>query len=218
MAPVKVIPLACPDCGQNLLGLRFDRVFFCNQCRQGLLPAETQNNWERFPMSFAGSNFPHLKPAFHLPVWEVRIVGTGTPTSTSQEVALRWLSRKRSVWVPGYSAFRQSYYGDIGLLYTEKDIQLDPLSRPPPGAFLAGCAKTVPEVIRYVELMVTLMVDRRSDVTGMELSIETRDARIWGIPFIEHEDKAVELVTGKDVPSFSIDDMADILAIARRRR
>ncbi len=212
---LKVVPLVCPDCGRGLLGLRYDKVFFCMSCMQGLYPP-ARGQWERFPASFPKLDENSMQPSFYLPFWEIKIKVDAVAASRQQQVALKKLEDLDTAWVTGFSVIRASYYGDLGLLYTEKRIRLEPGPRPA-RAFITGCSRTVLDVTKYVELLVTLILDKRADVTGMELDIKTTGAKLWGVPFLDRGDKVADLVTGAELPVFAIDDLEDVKRVYSRR-
>jgi len=212
---VRVVPLTCPDCGSGLIGLRYDKIFFCLNCKQGMLPSERPGGWERYPLRFALSELPE-KQRLYLPFWEIKIEGSGVPVNKQQEAALKRLDRLDTVWVMGASMVRPSYYGDLSVIYTEKGVVMQPDPHPPRTAFLAGCVRTIEDVMTYVRLLVTLILDRKADVTGMELEIKTGDAALWAVPFYQRGDKIIDPFTGTEIPSFALDDLEDIKRISRR--
>lgn len=214
---VKVVPLVCPDCGKSIIGLRYDRIFFCTDCVQGLLPGDT-GQWERYPISFHDPGESSVAPALYLPFWEIEIEASGTAVNRQQENSLKLLDQLKSVWVAGFNVLRASYFGDLGLLYTEKGVRLSAADPAPRGAFITGCTRTMEEAFRYVELYVTLILDKRADVTGLELEISKRGERLWGVPFADRGEKIVDLVMGAELPVFALDDLEDMRRVRRSAR
>lgn len=216
MSKLKVIALVCPDCGRSLVGMRYDRIFFCMSCNQGLFSRD--EGWERYPLHFAALEEHSVKPALYLPVWKLEIAIEAAPVNDQQEEALKKVREKiKSAWVTGFTVLRPSYYGDLGLIYTESGIELNELETVPAGVYVAGCTRAVEDASRYAELFVTLILDKKADVTGMDISMETQAASLWAIPFADSGDKIMDLVTGNSMPVFAVDDLEDIRRISRKR-
>jgi hypothetical protein len=210
---VRVTALLCPDCGQALQGLRYDRIFFCQTCAQGLYPAE--GGWERYPVTAAQPTDPREVPRFYLPLWRFEVEATAASANRRQEVAARRLDDLTVIWVSAFNMLRPSYYGDLGLLLTEKKVAPVPAERPVPGRFIAGCARSRTDAERYTSLFATYILDKRADVTGMTIAVAVTGAAIWAIPFVEYGDKAVDMVSGSELPVFSLDDLEDLKRINR---
>jgi len=208
MSPLRVTPLVCPNCSLALFGLRYDRVFICNRCADGLLVGEF--GWERYPLKFAAAQVGPDDRPLHLPMWRMEVAIKATAANSEQKVAIKKVGSQRVVWVTGFTLVRPSYYGDLGLLYTEKEINPPALERAPHRAFLAGCANGPAEARRYAELFITLILDKRSDVTGLELEIEPTSIELWAIPFFDRGDKIMDALTGTELPAFAVDDLSDL--------
>lgn len=215
MVDYRVIPLICPDCGGELAGLRYDRVFFCSSCRQGLFP-EPGSDWIRYPLSFPKLEETPRTETVHLPFWQIKFICNAFPTNSGQEIATRCLEGMDSAWITGFTVIRPSYFGDLGLVYTEKKVKPAPADRVSDGIFTAGCTRTIEDALKYVKLYVTLILDKRADVTGMDIQVETRDARLWAMPFADYGDKVMDLVTGLELPAFAVDDLEDIRKRSRK--
>jgi hypothetical protein len=215
MSGLTVTALVCPDCGSQLAGLRYDKVFFCNTCRQGLQP-DPGNDWIRHPLSFAAVEQMPRAEIIHLPFWQIRIEARADCVNKQQEVASRRLAELHSVWVTGFMLNRTSYFGDLGLAYTERSVLLKAASDAPPGAVVAGCARTLEDALKYTRLYVTLILDKRADVTGMDINIETRDARLWAVPLADYREKLMDLVTLAEIPAFALDDLEGVRKLNTR--
>jgi len=215
MRKLRVVPLVCPDCGRGLVGLRYDKLFFCMTCTQGVFFKE--EGCERYPLHFVAPGDVRVKVSLHLPMWELGIRVEATPANDQQEEALKRLDQLKSVWVTGFTVVRPSYYGDLGLIYTERGVEPETSERMPPGAYIAGCTRTIEDASRYAGLFVTLILDKKADVTGMDLSIETEQAALWAIPFTDTGDKITDLIAGASMPVFAVDDLEDIRRISRNR-
>jgi hypothetical protein len=206
---VQVIPLKCPECGNRLLGLEQDKVFFCAPCRKGyeLLGGEFNPR----PLHFARPviEYPRV-PVIFLPFYRFQVEFIAESKDPRQVEAARRYKDLDTIWVMGYNFARASYFGDTGFLYTESRAQIeeetDTYGRSERFR-LAGCARTVAEAKGYIKLFLLLMIDKRRDITGMELSPLIHETSIWGIPFYDFQDKLKDAIRGKEIPAFATDDI-----------
>jgi hypothetical protein len=214
---LKVVPLVCPGCGNTMSGLRYDRVFICMRCKQGNQLDIKSADWVAHPLKFAAQeNHADIANLF-LPVWEIKVEVSAAPSNRAQEVSLRRLEDVDSVFVLAFNMIRPSYYGDIGLFYTEKGVTLTETSQPPKSSFVVGCTRTFEDAFNYARLFVTLMLDKKADVTGMDIDVRTKDSTLWAVPFTESGNHVIDLITGTKIPAFAVDDLDDIKRIAKRR-
>lgn len=204
---VRVTALVCPECGGALAGLRFDRVFFCPACRRALEPGD--GRWTPHPILPAAAP-PKEAVHFYLPLWRFRVTVTAAPVNRRQEAACRTLDDFTVVWVNAFNMLRPSYYGDLGLAYTEKGVEPKPTEDFAEGCFVAGCARGREDAARYTQLYATYILDKRSDVTGMTINVDIINAALWAIPFAEVGDKVIDLVSGTELPVFALDDLEDL--------
>ena len=210
---IRVTALVCPECGGGLAGLRFDRVFFCPSCRCALEPGPS--GWEKRPLVAAAAPEGEV-PRFYLPLWRFRVTVTAAPANRKQELAVRRLDDFTVVWVSGFNMLRPSYYGDLGLIYTERSLEPAPAERFAEGRFIAGCSRGQADAARYTELYATAILDKRADVTGMTINVDVINAALWAIPFAEVGDKAVDMVSGAELPVFALDDLEDLKRINKK--
>jgi len=215
MDKLRVVALICPDCGSQLAGLSYDQIFFCRRCGQGLAPGE-KGAWTKHPLSFAKLDNRPQADIIYLPFWQIAIQAQASCVNQGQEIASRLLAELRSVWVPGFTLTRASYFGDLGVLYTEKRVSLKAEDQIPSDRAIVGCSRTMEDVNKYVRLYVTLILDKRADVTGMDINIATRDAKLWAVPFADYGDKIVDLLTGTELPAFALDDIQEIRKFGRK--
>ena len=82
----------------------------------------------------------------------------------------------------------------------------------PEHASLVGASRTPSEAGRYVELFLSMVLDKRADVTGMQIEVTLKSAEIWAFPFLQKDDTVEDLLAGTSVPVFALDDLKDILA------
>jgi hypothetical protein len=208
MSPLKVIPLVCPDCGTPLAGLPHDRLFFCVPCKKALSPKN--DDWVRRPLLTPKITAPAPAQVIHLPFWELKVQAQATPGNKPQEVACRLLPQYGNIWIAAFTLVRASYFGDVGLAFTEKLIRLEPLPDFPARLAVAGCTREIEEAVRYAELFITLILDKRADVTGMKISLAVQGARLWAIPFADQGNQIQDLIIGSILPAFAVDDLEHI--------
>ncbi len=214
---VTVTPLVCPDCGSPLAGLRYDRIFNCMNCRMGYKPGK-EGKWTRYALRFAEPGHAKAKVSFYLPLWQLGIESSAKASNKQQEVAISRIEDMKSVWVTAFTMVRPSYYGDIGLNYSSAGAMPRMVREWPQASFTAGCARTLEDASKYARLFVTLFIDKRTDVTGMEIDVKVTGAALWGIPFADQGSKVMDLVSGMELPAFAIDDLAEIRRIASARK
>jgi hypothetical protein len=208
VSALRVVPLICPDCGAALSGLRSDQVFFCLTCKQGLEPREGE--WRRHPLSLAAVGPLPEGKVLHLPFWQLDIKAEVGAKTKVQEVASRHLLSLNCMYVTGFALVRPSYYGDLGQGYTERAVCLTAAEDFPAGFFLAGCSRTIADATRYAKLYSAQIVDKHTDVTGMDINVEITAARLWAVPFGDQGDKLNDYVTGATLPAFALDDLEDL--------
>ncbi len=215
MSKLRVLPLVCPDCGQTLFGLRYDKVFMCMRCLQGLGPAE--KGWSRYKLRFPEVEQAPSRTPLYMPMWRMKVDVDAVPANKFQEASLRILDDIKAVWVTGFSIIRPSYYADPGLAYTQQQIDPPPYDGIPSRAFVAGCTRGTDEADRYANLFITLMLDKRADVTGMEIKVTPESYSLWAMPFSEDGNKVLDMFAGLEIPVFALDDYLDLKRIKDRR-
>ena len=214
LSKVKAVPLVCPDCSKFLGGLAYDNIFFCVNCQQGLSAGE--RGWKKHPLFAAAPESEGARIDFYLPLWEIAIAARAKASNPRQEQALTALGEFERVWVTAFAAFKPSYFGDLGLRFTERKIVPKRQEALAPGRFVAGCSRKLEEALAYVELFLAAIIDRKADVTGLELAVKAKSVNIWAIPFSEAGDKIVDLVSGAVLPSFTLEDLEEIKRINKQ--
>jgi len=193
------------------VGLRYDAVFGCAPCQQGVLPSQESESWPRFPVHFVRVEDPP-GDLFYLPVWRLAIRFEATTANKEQEDAVRRHQDLTVAWVPAYHLLRASHFGDPGVFWTERRMTLEAAEAAPEPGALVGVTRTAAVAAKYAELYVTLVLDKRADVTGMDLSVSVEDVQLWGLPFVQQGSKVVDLGSANEVPSFAVDDLEAIRA------
>jgi len=208
---VSVIALKCPECSSRLCGFDKDRVFFCPSCRAGWEPGEA-GRFEKIELSYARPMKPpeKFRLRFYLPFYLYRLSAGCGQSPISARVA-ELLSRMDKVYVAGYRMTRESYFGEMALIYTEAgviledDKNLGDSDRARIGAGTRARDETQP-YLRYYPL---LIIDKRQDVTDMELCFETAFDKIWAVPFFDLGDQIQEGILGRTFPAIALDTIAD---------
>ena len=212
---VRVVPLKCPGCGGPLIGLDQDKVFFCAPCRKayellksGLAPRA---------LFFARPVLEHPRvPVIFLPFYRFQVEFVADSDDRKQIQAAERYKDLNTIWVMGFNLVRASYFGDLGLLYTESRVQVveeaDTYGKTDRFR-VAGCSRTVDEAKIYTRLFLLLMIDKRKDITGMELSPLIHETSLWAIPFYDFQDKLLDAIMGREFPVFAIDDIEALRGI-----
>lgn len=202
MSEPTVLPLRCPRCGGPLLGLEQDVAFWCKGCEA---PREAMGR------TFVERDGQTALPGaalkgriLHLPLWAFRV-----------QYILQWEDPKRAdmarlvppvewVYVTGFELHNAFYFGDPGLSFTEKRVRLNP----GPPAPLLGCTRSLEEAKAHVEPHLLTIIDRRVDVTGLELSCSIGEVRLWGVPYADDGEVLTDGILGLRVPAAAVDEVA----------
>ncbi|MEK7220745.1 MAG: hypothetical protein AAB253_06065, partial [candidate division NC10 bacterium] len=76
----------------------------------------------------------------------------------------------------------------------------------------AAGAQTAPEP------HLLMIIDRRVDVTGLELSCAIGEALLWGVPFFDEGDTLRDAILGLKIPAAAVDELGAIRAHGRTGR
>ena len=140
----------------------------------------------------------------HLPIWAFRVQSILQWEDAQRESLARQVPLVEWVYVTGFELHNASYFGDPGLIFTERRVRLE--TGPP--APLAGCTRGLEEAKAYVEPHLLTIIDRRVDVTGLELSCSISEARLWGVPFADGGDVLHDGILGLKIPAAAVDEVA----------
>jgi len=200
---LRITSLRCPSCGAPLDGLRRDTVFTCAPCRLAahISNGEVSTFALRFAPVVTGTDLAIVR----LPLWRLDV----EVSATGREDGLTPV-----VWVSAFHQSRVLFFGDPGMDLTEQAIDLLDVEDLPEGTRLVGVTSGPSEASEYARLMVTHILDRRADVTGMEISVAVREAQLWGVPFA-HEESArtlTELNTGRSYSTLLVEDFLEIVS------
>jgi len=202
-----VIPLKCPNCTKPLQGFEMDRLFFCSDC-QLAWEFSSDNPPSPYQVCYAK---PTKKPekflgSFYLPFYLFRVeVQTDERTAQIPQVKTV-LERLKKVFVPGYQLQRESYFGELGLIYTEQGLELEEdlgvsFSE---RAKIGLATRTIKDVFPYLKFYSLLMIDRRVDITGKSFDFKFQFLKVWAVPFYLLGEQIQEAILGRTFPAIAL--------------
>jgi len=212
MASPTVLALRCPGCGGTLRGLQLDVIFWCSACQ---VPHEVVG--ERFVErrgSIARAVLPSDRPSLYLPLWAFHVQYATSWEDQQRETLARQVPVIEWVYVTAFELHNASYFGDPGQVFTEKRVHLEA----GPAASLVACTRSLEAAKAYVEPHILTVIDRRVDVTGMELSCVIGEVRLWGVPFLDQGDVLRDGILGLKIPAAAVDELGAIRALAGMKR
>ena len=110
---VSLSSLVCPGCGADLSGLDTDRVFGCLDCA---VAYEPKVDGLAGPFPLRQSTHAPSGQSVTLPFWLLGVA----PMLLPEEV-----SPPKQVVLPGFELRRRAVYGDPGLRWTSKRVELE---------------------------------------------------------------------------------------------
>ena len=212
MSTPTVLSLRCPGCGGRLQGLPQDVVFWCDGC--GKLHEVVQGAFLGRVGSVARPVQPSAGSLFHLPVWAFRV-----------EVVWQWQDPERAamaqhiaafdwVYVTGFALHNAFYFGDPGVIFTQKRVALEAAETAP----VLGCTRSLEEARAYIEPHLLTIMDRRVDVTGLKITSTIGEAVLWGIPFFDQGESLRDGILGLRIPAAAVDEIGSFRAWLKGRR
>jgi hypothetical protein len=210
MSPIQVLPLLCPnvDCGQTLTCLRYDKLFTCAHCKTAFRIKD--GTLHPHAITFAALRSAAENPLLYFPFWKLSVDVVTKAAHEKQENMMGGLGQIHILWITGFSMRRPDFHGDLGMLMSEKQIDIPRADQPPPGVVVTGISRDPAEAVRYGEIFVTAMLDKRTDVTGMDIRVKVNNIALWALPFEDQGDTVIDLTTNTRLPSNAIDDLAEI--------
>ncbi len=207
MAVPTVLALRCPRCGGALHGLQSDVVFWCKGCQ---VPYEVVGEAFVERQGFiAKAVISSGHPFLYLPMWAFHVQYATTWEDPERESLARQVPLLEWVYVTAFELHNASYFGDPGQIFTEKLVHLEA----GPAASLVACTRSLEAAKAYVEPHILTVIDRRVDVTGMELSCVIGEVRLWGVPFLDQGDVLQDGILGLKIQAAAVDEVGAIRAL-----
>ena len=210
MAEATVLALRCPRCGGALTGAQHDVVFWCDAC--GVPQEVVGSSFVERPGKLARPVLPGTAATLHLPVWAFRVRYESRWEDPKKEAQARLIPVIEWVYVAGFAVHNAAYFGDTGLVFTEKRVRLEPRDARERGGVVAGCTRSLEDAQAYVEPHLWTIVDRRVDITGCELRCQISDVTLWGIPFQDDGDAVRDRILDLKIPAAAITEIGGIRA------
>ncbi len=212
MAAPTVLALRCSRCGGALRGLQQDAVFWCSACQ---VPHEVVGEgFVRRQGSTAQAALPSDRPPLYLPLWAFHVQYATSWEDPEREALARQMPALEWVYVTAFELHNAFYFGDPGQIFTEKRVHLEA----GPAAPVVACTRSLADAKAYVEPHILSVIDRRVDVTGMELSCAIGEAMLWGVPFLDQGDVLRDGILGLKLPAAAVDELGAIRALVGTKR
>ncbi len=118
------------------------------------------------------------------------------------------------VYVTAFALSNGFYFGDPGLIFTQKRVVLVPGDPAP----VIGGTRGLEEAKVFVEPHLLGLLDRRADVTGVELSCVIDEAVLWAIPYADDGITLSDRLLGLKLPGAALDEIGALRAWWGERR
>lgn len=203
---MKIIPLKCTSCGENLLGLANDIIYLCPSCKIGL---EIQKDGLEPIKVFQAIPKEVSSEYFYLPyiVFEVDIIEY-TADTIEKKSELKISPRIDYVFISAYDSSRASIYGSGDLAFTLKfdkqNLQYKPAEE------LYGCAKSPANYKAHLGDYILAAADRKVDVSGVDVIFKTGDSFILTIPFYKKGNLLRDAMIGIEILNLCVDNLDEI--------
>jgi len=199
-APV-VLSMVCSQCGAVLPGLHQDVVFRCPSC--GRVQELVGDAFVERQGSIAAVATPGKGRLLHLPMWALRVRAVCVWEDPERERQARLIPPLEWAYVTAFSLHGPDYFGEPGRIFTERRVRLTPGASAP----LLGCVCGLEEAKGFVESHVLGIIDRRVDVTGLEMTCIIDEARLWGVPYFDEGDHLQDGIIGLRLPTVAVNDL-----------
>ena len=118
------------------------------------------------------------------------------------------------VYVTAFALSNGFYFGDPGLIFTQKRVAL---SQGDPAPVIGG-TRGLEEAKVFVEPHLLGILDRREDVTGVQLSCVIDEAVLWAIPYSDDGITLSDGILGLKLPGAALDEIGALRAWWGERR
>ena len=205
MASVTVVQLRCPECSGTLHGSPQAVLFWCQGC--GALVEVEQGCLVRRRRQTAQPSLPASGRLCHLPMWAFRVRASWDWPDPAMKATQLW-QPPDWVYVTAFAVSNAFYFGDPGLIFTQKRVELA-TTEPAP---LIGGTRGLGDAKAFIEFHILSILDRRVDVTGVEFGCAIDDALLWGIPYYDDGDALVDGILGLRMPGAALEEIGALRA------
>ena len=211
MATLTVLRLRCPTCGGSLHGTPQAVLFWCEDC--GALQEVVSGQFVGRRVQAARPVLPTATPRGHLPLWAFRVQAHWSCLDQEAAAATAWTAPEW-VYVTAFALSNGFYFGDPGLVFTQRRVVL---SQGDPAPVVGG-TRGLEEAKVFVEPHLLSILDRREDVTGLKLSCVIDEAVLWAIPYADDGIALTDGILGLKLPGAALDEIGALRAWWERRR
>jgi hypothetical protein len=152
-------------------------------------------------------------PRGHLPLWGFRVRAHWSWPEEGAPPATAWTAPEW-VYVTAFALSNGFYFGDPGLIFTQRRVALAPGDPAP----VLGGTRGLEEAKVFVEPHLLSLLDRRQDVTGVELSCIIDEAVLWAIPYADDGIMLSDGILGLKLPGAALDEIGALRAWWGERR
>jgi hypothetical protein len=107
------------------------------------------------------------------------------------------------VYVTAFALTNGFYFGDPGLIFTQKRVELLPGDPAP----LIGGTRSLEGAKAFVESHLLSVLDRRVDVTGVKMGCAIDEAVVWAVPYYDDGLTLTDGVVGLELPGAALDEI-----------
>ena len=152
-------------------------------------------------------------PRGHLPMWGFRVRADWSRLNEEGPAATAWTAPEW-VYVTAFALSNGFYFGDPGLIFTQKRVVL---SQGDPAPVIGG-TRGLEEAKAFVEPHLLGILDRREDVTGVQLSCVIDEAVLWAIPYSDDGITLSDGILSLKLPGAALDEIGALRAWWGERR
>ncbi len=211
-----VLSLRCPRCGAALAGAQEDVLFWCGEC--GLAHEVAGDRFVERPGRLAAGRPAGGDNLLYLPLWAFGVSAICHSKDAERRALARSIPPVERAYVTGFRLHNPAYFGDPGLIFTERRVILEQPPEAPGGIVVAGCCRGLDEATAYVAPHVLTIIDRRVDVTDMKLDSTIGDPVLWGVPYVDGGDVLTDGILGLRLPATAVEAIEEIRACQCKRR